>query len=175
MPEIISARLTDLRIIKIEVNEDARGSFTNLMPPEILCESPWVGGVKQVNISYNKIAGTVRGMHCQLPPYDESKLIKCIKGRVFDVVIDLREGSSTYMQWEAIELSSQNELTLVVPKGFAHGFQTLEDECELLYCHSSIYKHEYESGLNPLDPKVNIAWPLPIMSISEKDKNRSFR
>jgi dTDP-4-dehydrorhamnose 3,5-epimerase len=144
------------------------------MPSEILNEELWVGGVKQVNISCNKISGTVRGMHFQLPPYEDAKLVGCIKGRVFDVVIDIRINSSTYMQWEAVELSDKNGISLLIPNGFAHGFQTLEDETELLYCHSNLYKAEYESGVNPIDPMVNISWPLPITLISEKDKNRPF-
>ena len=174
MSEIVCTKLAGLMVIKERLNEDNRGSFVSLMPPEILHEGSWVGGIKQVNLSYNKLAGTVRGMHYQLPPYEDTKLVRCIKGRVFDVAIDLRINSSTYMQWEAVELSNKNRLTLIIPNGFAHGFQTLEDESELLYCHSNLYKFEYESGLNPLDPIANISWPLPITVISEKDRNRSF-
>lgn len=174
MSEILSTRLDGLMIIKKKINDDIRGSFVSHMPSEILNEELWVGGVKQVNISYNKISGTVRGMHFQLPPYEDAKLVGCIKGRVFDVVIDIRINSSTYMQWEAVELSDKNGISLLIPNGFAHGFQTLEDETELLYCHSNLYKIECESGINPIDPIVNISWPLPITLISEKDKNRSF-
>jgi dTDP-4-dehydrorhamnose 3,5-epimerase len=174
MSEIFSTRLDGLMIIKKRINDDIRGSFVSHMPSEILNEELWVGGVKQVNISCNKISGTVRGMHFQLPPYEDAKLVGCIKGRVFDVVIDIRINSSTYMQWEAVELSDKNGISLLIPNGFAHGFQTLEDETELLYCHSNLYKAEYESGVNPIDPMVNISWPLPITLISEKDKNRPF-
>lgn len=174
MSEILSTRLDGLLIIKKKFNQDMRGSFVNFMPPEFLNKELWNGGAKQVNISNNKIAGTIRGMHFQLPPYEDAKLVGCIKGRVFDVVIDIRINSSTYMQWEAVELSDKNGISLLIPNGFAHGFQTLEDETELLYCHSNIYKIDYESGINPMDPMVNISWPLPITLISEKDKNRSF-
>jgi dTDP-4-dehydrorhamnose 3,5-epimerase len=174
MSEILSTRLDGLLIIKKKFNQDIRGSFVNFMPPEFLNKELWNAGAKQVNISNNKIAGTIRGMHFQLPPYEDAKLVGCIKGRVFDVVIDMRINSSTYMQWEAVELSDKNGISLLIPNGFAHGFQTLEDESELLYCHSNIYKIDCESGINPMDPMVNISWPLPITLISEKDKNRSF-
>jgi dTDP-4-dehydrorhamnose 3,5-epimerase len=174
MSEILSTRLDGLMIIKKRFNNDIRGSFVSHMPSEILNEDLWVGGAKQVNISHNKISGTVRGMHFQLPPYEDAKLVGCTKGKVFDVVIDIRINSSTYMQWEAVELSDKNGISLLIPNGFAHGFQTLEDETELLYCHSNLYKIECESGINPRDPMVNISWPLPITLISEKDKNRPF-
>jgi dTDP-4-dehydrorhamnose 3,5-epimerase len=108
-------------------------------------------------------------MHFQYTPHAEMKLITCLRGAIWDVAVDLRVGSATFLQWYAAELTATNNRAILIPEGFAHGFQTLSDSCELLYLHSSAYKPEAESGLSPLDPLLSINWPLPISDLSEKD------
>jgi dTDP-4-dehydrorhamnose 3,5-epimerase len=124
-----------------------------------------------MNHSYTGNASTVRGMHYQLAPYKEIKMVRCIAGRIYDVIIDLRAGSPTFMQWRGVELSALNKKMLFIPEGFAHGFQTLVENCEILYHHSAFYTPEAEAGIRYNDPTINIIWPLPVGTVSERDKN----
>jgi dTDP-4-dehydrorhamnose 3,5-epimerase len=112
----------------------------------------------------------VRGMHFQYPPNSEDKFVSCLRGEVFDVAVDLRAGSPTFMHWRAELLSAENSKSFFIPKGFAHGFQTLTKNCELIYLHTQPYAPDAEGGLNPLDPRVGIEWPLPIADISPRDR-----
>ena len=125
--------------------------------------------VVQVNHSLTRVAGAVRGLHFQRPPRAEAKLVRCLKGCVLDVAVDLRAGSPTYLNWHAVELSALNRLALFVPRGFAHGFQTLTADCELLYLHDEFYSPEHEGGLRHDDPALAIAWPLPVADLSARD------
>jgi len=125
----------------------------------------------QFNHSINFKRGTLRGMHFQLPPSSEVKLIRCVSGRVYDVIVDIREGKTTFLQWYGAELSKQNMKMMYVPEGFAHGFITLEDNTELLYHHTQFYTPTSECGLRYNDPRINISWPEEVQIISEKDKN----
>jgi dTDP-4-dehydrorhamnose 3,5-epimerase len=153
---------------------DTRGSFTRLFCSNDLTHAGWSWPVAQINHSYTSIAGTVRGMHYQNPPNAEAKLVTCLRGKIWDVVVDLRVDSSTYLKWIAQELSAENQSALLIPHGFAHGFQTLSDDVELLYLHSAPHIPEAEFGLNPNDKALSIAWPLPISIISDKDSNYSM-
>ncbi|MGE9314708.1 dTDP-4-dehydrorhamnose 3,5-epimerase [Niabella sp. CJ426] len=128
----------------------------------------------QMNHSFTATKGTIRGMHFQIKPYGEIKLVRCIAGAVFDVIIDLREESPSYLQWFGAELSAGNKKSLYIPEGFAHGFQTLTEDAELLYLHSAYYTPGYESGVLYNDPKINIQWPLPLTEISERDKSHTL-
>jgi dTDP-4-dehydrorhamnose 3,5-epimerase len=123
----------------------------------------------QQNASTSTSRGTIRGLHFQRPPHAEAKLIRCLRGRILDVIVDLRAASSSAMRHEAFELSAENGLMLYVPKGFAHGFQTLTDDVEVTYLVSARYAPEAEGGLRHDDPKLSIAWPLPVSVISPKD------
>lgn len=114
-------------------------------------------------------------MHFQLPPYEETKIVSCLNGKIFDVIIDLRKNSPTYKQWESNELSSKNHKMLYIPKGIAHGFQTLEDNSEIYYQMSEYHKPEYYQGIRFDDPNFEIKWPLPVSAISENDKNWEFQ
>ena len=125
--------------------------------------------VKQVNLTQTTGVGVVRGLHFQSPPMSEVKLVTCLKGAIWDVVVDLRKGSPTFLNWFAFELTSENRLTLVVPQGFAHGLQTLAPDCQLLYLHNNDYSADQESGLNAIDPALDITWPLHISLRSERD------
>ena len=123
-----------------------------------------------MNHSFNNLKGTIRGMHFQKEPHQEKKLVRCIKGSVFDVIIDLRKESETFLKYISIELSEKNKTMILIPENFAHGFQTLEDNTELLYHHTEFYNKEFEDGLLYNDPQLKITWPLPVTVISEKDK-----
>jgi dTDP-4-dehydrorhamnose 3,5-epimerase len=156
-------------VIDLSPFKDGRGWFARTYCKnefkQIGHEKEWV----QLNHSATFMRGTVRGMHYQLPPYEEIKLVRCISGAVYDVIIDLREGSSTFLQWHASELSQQNKKMLYIPEGFAHGFQALTDDCELIYHHTQFYTPQAETGIRYNDPVVNIRWPIEVTEISEKD------
>lgn len=161
--------LAGLRRVERQRLGDHRGFLARLFCAEELAAAGWVAPVVQINHSYTARQGTVRGMHFQRPPHAEMKLVSCIRGEVWDVAIDVRTGSSTFLQWHAERLSAVNGCALLIPAGFAHGFQTLCDDVELLYCHSAAYAPANEAGLNPLDTCLAIAWPLPVGALSARD------
>ena len=150
--------------------EDHRGSFARVFCEEEL--SPiFDGNIAQINHSSTRNKGSIRGLHFQYPPNAEVKMVKCIQGSVFDVIVDIRKDSPTFLQWHGEILSAQNNRMIYVPKGFAHGFQTLEENTQLLYLHSELYSPDNEGALNVFDPDIGIEWPLPISDISERDSN----
>ena len=128
----------------------------------------------QINHSYSAEKGTVRGMHFQLSEHKEIKLVRCIAGAVYDVVVDIRKNSPTFLQWTGVDLSADNKKMLYIPEGFAHGFQTLTDNAELIYHHSNYYSQAYESGLRYNDERLKIIWPLSVSIISERDQNHKL-
>lgn len=148
---------------------DARGYLERLYDEHDVVGNIGPLQVNQVNRTFTLSAGTVRGLHLQLPPHAETKIVSCLKGKVFDVAVDLRADSPTYLKWMGCELSPENCRALIIPEGCAHGIQTLVDECELLYLHSSPHVPTSEAGLHPLDPEVGVKWPLPIGNISHRD------
>lgn len=148
---------------------DVRGNLSRLFCADELAAAGWIWSVAQINHTYTARAGTVRGMHYQRPPHVEAKLVTCIRGRVWDVAVDLRAGSPTFLQWCAHELSADNLTALFIPPGCAHGFQALTDDVELLYLHSAAYAPQAEGGLRPTDPSLGITWPLPIAELSARD------
>ena len=152
-------------------HRDARGSFTRLFCAAAL--EALLGGrrVVQVNHSRTEAVGAVRGLHYQRAPHAEMKLVRCLKGRVWDVAVDLRAGSATFRRWHAEELSAENGSMLVIPEGCAHGFQVLEPSSELLYLHTAFYTPQAEGGVRPTDPALGIAWPLPPQDLSERDRS----
>ena len=124
----------------------------------------------QVNHTLTRRRGTVRGMHFQRSPHAETKLVSCIRGEVFDVAVDLRLGSPTFLAWHGEILSAANERSLLIPEGFAHGFQALTDDCELMYFHTAAHEPAAEGAVNASDPRLSIAWPLPIADRSARDR-----
>ena len=152
---------------------DARGSLTRVYCAEAFIEAMPSLRIVQVNHSTTARRGTVRGLHFQRAPALEAKLIRCLRGRVFDVAVDLRAGSPTFARWHAVELSPERSRQLLIPPGCAHGFQTLADDSELLYQHSAPYAPAHEDGVRHDDPRLAIAWPEPVTGLSERD--RSFR
>lgn len=153
---------------------DARGFLTRLFCAEELAGLGFDGPVAQINETGTEIAGTVRGMHYQLPPFAEIKLVTCVAGAVLDVAIDLRRGSPTFLQHFATELSAENSRSLLIPRGFAHGFQTLSPGVRMIYAHSAPYRAEAEAGLNALDPALRLDWPLPPANLSARDRGHPF-
>jgi dTDP-4-dehydrorhamnose 3,5-epimerase len=167
--EIIDTPLAGVKKIVRKVRDDSRGSFERIFCSEELVAAGWGESIAQVNRSLTAYRGTVRGLHFQLPPHAEMKLVSCIRGEVWDVVVDLRRGSPTFMHWHAESLSPHNAVALLIPKGVAHGFQSLCDQSELLYCHSAAYAPTAEGGVRFDDPAIGIPWPLPPCNQSQRD------
>lgn len=162
--------------ITLDPRYDERGFFMRTYDEMILrnwgLNVTWV----QENHSHSTKKGTIRGLHFQKAPFDETKMIRCIRGRILDVIVDIRKSSDTLGQWLSIELSEENKKTIIIPKGFAHGFCTLIDDCEILYKVDNVYSPENESGLIWNDPDLKIDWPVDVPIISEKDKkNLTFK
>jgi dTDP-4-dehydrorhamnose 3,5-epimerase len=162
-------RLSGAYRIELSPHGDERGEFARLFCMNELASIGHSEKIVQVNRSLTRERGSVRGMHFQYPPHAEIKLVTCLRGLVYDVLVDLREDSPTFLSWEAAELSRENSLMMYVPRGFAHGFQTLEDECELLYFHTEFYAPAAEGGVRYDDESICIEWPLPVTCVSEKD------
>lgn len=161
-------------VIELEPFVDERGWFARTYCKnefsKIGHQKEWV----QLNHSFTKQTGTIRGMHYQLPPFSEIKLVRCIAGAVYDVIIDIRKGSATFLQYVGVELSAANKKMIYIPEGFAHGFQALTDDCELIYHHSQFYTAGIEAGIRYDEPKINIKWPLQVTSISQRDNIHSL-
>ena len=164
-----AAPLGGLLVVERRRQDDQRGFFGRLFCAEELGAAGFGTSIAQINHSFTRRRGSVRGLHFQVPPHGEAKFVSCLRGEVFDVAVDLRRGSPTYLRWHAEHLSEANHRSLLIPRGFAHGFQTLSDDCELLYLHSAPYAAGAEGGLNPTDPALDIRWPLPFTDISERD------
>lgn len=163
---------TDLQgayVIELEELKDERGFFARAWCQKEFDKHGLNSRVVQANLSYNAKKATLRGMHYQVAPHEESKLVRCLRGSIFDVIIDLRPEAPTYKEWIGVELSSENRKMLYVPEGFAHGFQTLEDHTEVFYQVSEFYTLGAEKGAKYNDPAFNITWPLEVNVISEKD------
>jgi dTDP-4-dehydrorhamnose 3,5-epimerase len=156
-------------LIDLEKREDDRGFFARSFCSRDFQEHGLSGQIQQSNISYNKKAGTLRGMHYQVPPYAESKLIRCIFGSIYDVAIDLRPESPTFKQWVGVKLNAASRQIIYVPEGVAHGFQTLSDHTEVFYEVSAPYSLDAERGIRWNDPAFDIKWPVPVRVISNKD------
>jgi dTDP-4-dehydrorhamnose 3,5-epimerase len=154
--------------------EDSRGFFSRFFCADELRSSGWSGPVAQINHTLTRRRGTVRGLHYQMRPHAEDKLVSVLRGEVFDVAVDLRAGSPTFLQWHGETLSTANGRSLLIPAGCAHGFQTLDENTELLYLHSVPYAPGAEGGVHPLDPAVDVAWPLPPDGLSARDASFPF-
>ena len=159
-------------ILEMEKVEDERGFFARMWCKEELESHNLDKNLVQCSLSFNRCKGTLRGMHFQIPPHGETKLVRCTKGAIFDVIIDVRAKSSTYLKWMGIELSEENKKMIYIPKGFAHGFQTLVGNSEVLYFISDSYHPEASRGINWKDPAINITWPrVKERIISKRDQN----
>jgi len=168
--ELIPTPLADLHVLKRKPLGDERGYLERMFCADELAQFGWVQAIRQINRTLTVKKGTFRGLHMQRSPYAEMKLITCLKGEVWDVAVDVRKNSPTFLQWHAVILSAENKCSYLLPEGFAHGFQTLTDEVEMMYCHSQRYMPTHELGLNILDEKLGINLPLAISEISGKDR-----
>ena len=169
--KIIQTPIQGLMVVDTESQRDHRGAFARLYCQNELREIIGPRQILQINHSSTHAVGAVRGLHYQYPPHAEMKLIRCLKGKVWDVAVDLRSGSPTFLNWHAEELSKSNMRMMVIPEGCAHGFQVLEEDSELLYLHTAFYTLSSEGGVQPTDPKLAIRWPLSIQDLSDRDRS----
>ncbi len=167
--EVSATPLPGLNLVQRQRLGDSRGFLSRLFCAEELASAGFNLPIAQINHTYTARMGTVRGMHFQRPPHAEVKLVSCLRGEVWDVAVDVREGSATFLHWHAEVLSADNRRALLIPAGFAHGFQALSDDVELLYCHSAAHAPQSEGGLNPHDERLAIAWPQVITELSARD------
>jgi dTDP-4-dehydrorhamnose 3,5-epimerase len=165
------ASLPDVYVISIQAHRDHRGFFARTFCEKELAAYSLPTRYVQWSISFNERKGTLRGMHFQLPPKEESKLVRCTRGAAYDVILDLRRESPTYLRWAAFELTAENHTAVYVPPGCAHGFQTLEPDTELLYHISEFYEPSAAGGVRWNDPAFGIHWPLPDPILSERDRD----
>ena len=164
-------KLNDVFLIELDKKVDDRGWFSRVYCEKEQAENIFPESIKQVNTSFSKNKGTLRGLHFQNKPFEESKIIKVLSGSVYDLILDLRKESSTYLQWEAFELNSESKEMLYVPKGFAHSILTLEKDTEILYFVSEFYQQNSESGIRWDDPYFKFSWPITPSVISSKDQS----
>ena len=169
--EINASDIKGLYTVSVNKQEDERGFFARTFCKNEFEKIGFDKTFVQFNHSFNKEKGTIRGMHFQQPPFSETKLIRCVQGAVFDVAVDLRKDSPTFLKWFGVELSEENTVSVLIPEGFAHGFQTLRNGSALIYHHTEFYVPGADGGLRFDDPAINIEWKLPLTAISEKDKN----
>ena len=160
-----------LHVIERKSVGDSRGFLERMYCQDAIGQLLQGKHVRQINRTLTRQKGTVRGLHFQNPPYAETKIVTCLKGQVWDVAVDLRRGSSTFLEHHAVLLTEDNHRSFLMPEGFAHGFQALTDDCEMLYFHTTDYNVEFEGALNAIDPSLSIPWPEPIVERSDRDVN----
>ena len=167
-------KLSIIKKISLKQFKDNRGSLTRVFCFRELNKLDIKFNIKQINQVNIKKKGTIKGMHFQIKPFEEDKIVKLVSGKILDIVVDVRKNSKNFLKHKTFVLSSKENKILFIPKGFAHGFQTLTNDCEIIYMHSQYYKPTHEKSINPLDPKISINWPLKISLISNKDKLIKF-
>ena len=172
--DFIPTPLTGLMLVQRKAIEDHRGFLSRFYCAEEFRAAGIDKPVAQINHTLTRQRGAVRGLHFQHPPHAETKVVSCLKGEILDVAVDLRRDSPTFLHWHGEILSAANRKSLLIPEGYAHGFQTLTEDCELIYLHTSPYHPESEGALNVADPRLNIAWFLPVNDLSERDRNHPF-
>ena len=171
---ILDTPLQGLKIVERVRISDSRGFLARIFCGDELREAGWDASIAQINHTLTRKRGTVRGLHFQQAPQSEIKLVSCLGGEVWDVAVDLRRNSPTFLHWFGQPLSLDNGCAMLIPKGFAHGFQALTDDCELLYLHSHAHCSNAEGGVHPEDPRVAIQWPMEIAALSQRDANQMF-
>ncbi len=172
--DFIQTLLSGLMVVQRKVIEDHRGFLSRFYCAEEFAEAGFIKPIVQINHTLTRKKGAVRGLHFQHPPYAETKLVSCLKGEVLDVAVDLRDGSPTFLQWHGEILSASNRKSLLIPEGYAHGFQALTEDCELIYLHTTAYHSDAEGALNVADPRLCLTWLLPIDDLSDRDRNHAL-
>lgn len=168
--QLCATALAGVHVVQRQHLGDERGFLARLFCRDELQAAGWDGPIAQINHTATRQRGTVRGLHFQHPPHAEMKLVSCLRGEVWDVAVDLRAGSPTFLHWHAEVLSAQNGRALLIPPGCAHGFQTLCDDVEMLYCHSQAHAPAAEDGLAAREPRLALPWPLPVAQLSARDQ-----
>ena len=166
--------LSGLKLVQRHRVSDERGYFSRIFCAKELADFGWKTGIEQINHSFTRLKGSVRGLHFQRNPHCEMKLVSVIRGAIWDVAVDLRAASDTYLECHGELLSADDGGAMLIPEGFAHGFQSLTDDVEILYCHSAPYNSAAEDGLHPLDSSLDIDWPLSISEMSKRDHGHRF-
>lgn len=169
-----TTNLEGVVVVELDLHRDARGSFARAFCAGEFEREGIECHVEQANLSSSVRAGTVRGLHYQLPPSAEAKFVRCVRGALYDVAVDIRPASDTFGQWFGVELTEADGTGLVVPRGFAHGFQTLSDNTTALYLVSAAYDRDRERGVHHADPVVGIRWPLQVTSLSDRDRSLPY-
>lgn len=172
--DFIQTPLNGLKLVQRKAIEDHRGFLSRFYCAEEFRAVGFIKPIVQINHTLTRQRGAVRGLHFQHPPHAEAKLVSCLKGKILDVAVDLRRDSPTFLHWHGEILSAANRKSLLIPEGYAHGFQALTENCELIYLHTDVYHPEAEGALNVSDPELNITWPLPIADLSDRDRNHPF-
>ena len=167
--DILDTPLDGLKLVQRKPVGDHRGYLERMFCEEELQSLIPGKGIVQINHTLTSKRGTVRGLHFQYPPHAETKIVSCLRGEVFDLAVDLRQGSPTILRWHAEILNANNHRSLLIPEGFAHGFQTLTEDCELIYFHTAAYQPDAEGGLNAQDPRLEIHWPEAVTELSSRD------
>lgn len=166
--------IEDVKIIEFDMFKDERGQFSRVFCQKEFETSEVFKPITQINHSVTVEKGSIRGMHYQSPPHNEAKFVRCISGEVLDVVIDIRPKSKTFLKWTGVHLTSKEARMICIPEGFAHGFQTLTENVELIYLHTDFYEPTVEKGIHYLDPLIKIDWPIEITNVSERDSKIDF-
>jgi len=172
--DMVETRLAGLYRVDRKPISDHRGFFSRFFCAKEFKDLGLTKPITQMNHTLTRQKGAIRGMHYQVLPCTETKIVTCLQGEVFDVAVDIRSGSPTFLQWHAERLSAKNPSSLYIPDGFAHGFQTLTDDCQLFYLHSDFYAPETEGALNALDSMLAIDWPLAVAEMSDRDRNHTL-
>jgi dTDP-4-dehydrorhamnose 3,5-epimerase len=171
---VVETNIPGVKIIENTAFQDNRGAFSRLYCARELKEVMGSRSIVQINHSLTHSIGAVRGLHYQNTPNAEIKIVRCLKGRVFDVAVDLRKESLTFLKWHAVELTPESGLAFVIPEGCAHGFQVLEEDSELLYLHTEYYTPEVEGAIRFDDPKISVDWPLTPLDVSVRDLSHPY-
>jgi len=172
--DFIPTSLSKLILVQRKAIEDHRGFLSRFYCADEFRMAGITKPVAQINHTLTRKKGAVRGLHFQHPPHAETKLVSCLKGEIWDVAVDIRSGSPTFLQWHGEILSEANRKSMLIPEGYAHGFQALTEDCELIYLHTETYHPEAEGALNIADPRLSISWTLPIDDLSERDRSHSY-
>jgi dTDP-4-dehydrorhamnose 3,5-epimerase len=167
--DVSETSLSGVLVLQRKPRTDERGWFERMYGADELANGAGSRSIVHVNRTLTRASGTVRGMHYQVPPLAEAKIVSCLRGAIFDVAVDLRRDSPSFLRWHGEVLAGENSRSLFIPEGFAHGFQAVADDCEVLYLHTAAYDPSAERGVHPLDPRVAIAWPLRVEHLSERD------
>jgi dTDP-4-dehydrorhamnose 3,5-epimerase len=169
--EFLATPLAGLLLVQHQLVEDGRGFLSRVYEADVFAAAGMAKPIVHVNHTMTRPRGAVRGMHFQRAPHAEMKLVTCVRGEVFDVSVDLRRRSATFLRWHGEVLSAANHRSVLIPEGFAHGFQVLTDECELLYLHTAPFEQAAEGAVSATDPRVAISWPIPIADMSDRDRH----